>query len=170
MPDKHKLSSTVRRRGLVKSFCPSVPMRECRNCKDSKPPKKCLVGGSSDKCVECARGAIVCDLAPFSPVRWARIEKQRKEKSEAYKEAMAKAMRLHAEMEALEKMKLDMVENELQNIEEVEVDERLASIDPSNFFFDVSSEQIEVPPGFDFAGLTDIAGTAVEASGSSQDS
>ena len=142
-------------------------MRECKNCKNSKPPKKCLVGGSSNKCVECARGAIVCNLAPFSPVRWARIEKQRKEKSEAYTEAMAKAMRLHAEMEALEKMKLDMVEGELQNIEEVEMDERLVSIDPSNFLFDIFSEQVNVPSDFDFAGLVDVVGTTVEASGSS---
>ena len=61
-----------------------------------------------------------------------------------------------------------MVENEVGNIADLEQEEAL--INSELFPFDVSSEQVEIPPGFNFSGLIDVAGTAVEASGSSQGS
>ena len=59
-----------------------------------------------------------------------------------------------------------MVEGELQNIDELEEEERASGINPDDFLFDVSSEQIEVPLNFDFSSLVDAAGTVVGASGS----
>ena len=66
-----------------------------------------------------------------------------------------------------------MVEGKLKNIDELEEEERASSINPDDFLFDVSSEQIEVPLNFDFSGLVDVTGvdgTAAEAASSSQGS
>ena len=73
-----KLSSNSRRRNLVSSFNPSLlAIRVYKNCERSNTPNLCKVRGVSDKCVECARKSYLCDLAPFSPARWARIRRQR---------------------------------------------------------------------------------------------
>ena len=60
-----------------------------------------------------------------------------------------------------------MVKGELKNIDKLEEEERASSINPDDFLFDVSSEQIEVPLDFDFSRLVDVAGTIAEATGSS---
>jgi len=121
--DRHKLSSLFRRRNLISSVIPTVPMRVCKNCDKANRPKKCKVGGSSDYYVECARVSYSCNLAPFSPTRWARIEKKRQEKAKEFKETFVKLNRLQVEVKALEKQKLKIVEGELRNIEEVKADE-----------------------------------------------
>ena len=145
-------------------------MRVCKNCDKANRPEKCKVGGSSDRCVECARVGYSCDLAPFSPARWARIEKKRQEKAKEFKETFAKLNRLQVEVEALEKQKLEMVEGELRNIEEVEADEQATGPNLNDFLFDVSSEQVEISPDFDWDALVDAGGIAAEGSGSSQGS
>ncbi len=61
---------------------------------------------------------------------------------------MAKFTRLQREVEVLERKGIAMVEGEIQNIEETEQEEQLDIIDPSDFLFDVSSEQVEVPVDF----------------------
>jgi len=101
--DRHKLSSSFRRRNLISSVVLTVPMRVCKNCDKANRPEKYKVGGSSDRCVECARVGYSYDLAPFLPARWARIEKKRQEKAKEFKEIFAKLNRLQVEVEALEK-------------------------------------------------------------------
>ncbi len=49
----------------------------------------------------------------------------------------------------LKRKGIAIVEGEIQNIKETEQEEQLDIIDPSNFLFDVSSEQVEVPEDFD---------------------
>jgi len=61
---------------------------------------------------------------------------------------LAKFTRLQREVEVLERKGIAMVEGEIQNIEETEQEEQLDIIDPSDFLFDVSSEQVEVPVDF----------------------
>jgi len=85
--DRHKLSSPFRRRQLVSSIAPTTLMRVYKNCEKARRPKKCKVGGLSDRCVECARLGYSCDLAPFSPTRWARVQKQRDAKLAEWKAA-----------------------------------------------------------------------------------
>ena len=145
-------------------------MRVCKNCERAGTPDKCKVGGSSDRCVECARKTYSCDLAPFSPARWAKLRKERSKKLSEWKEAQAKTSRLALELEVLERKEKEMVEGELQNIDEVEVDEQLAAVNPEDLLFDVSSEQIELPLDFDFSGLVGVAGTPAGVAGSSQGS
>ena len=63
-----------------------------------------------------------------------------------------------------------MVEGEIQNIKETEQEEQLDIIDPSDFLFDVSSEQVEVPEDFDWSSLVDVGGIAAGGPCSSQGS
>ena len=42
-------------------------MRVYKNYEKARRLEKYKVGGSSDRCVECARLGYNCDLAPFSP-------------------------------------------------------------------------------------------------------
>ena len=91
----------------------------------------------------------------------------------AWKEAMARASRLYTEVENLEEQEEALVRRELQNIEELEKDERNTVSDPNNFLFNVSSESFEVPEnfeGFDWPAFPTSHDTAVEAPGSSQGS
>ena len=172
--DRHKLSSSSRRRNLVSSVAPIVPMRVCKNCDKANRPEKCKVGGSSDRCVECARAGYSCDLAPFSPARWARVQRQRDAKlaewKAAQKETHARMSRLATELEALERVQREMVEGELRNIDEVEADEQSAIPDSNDFLIDVSSEQVEIPADFDWTALVDVGGIVAGGSGSSQGS
>jgi len=70
----------------------------------------------------------------------------------------------------LEKKGIEMVEGELQNIEEVEQNKRANAPDPSDFLFDVSSEQVEIPADFNWSGLVDTGGITAAGSGSLQGS
>jgi len=75
--NRHKLSSSFHRRQLLSLIAPATPMRVYKNCEKARRLEKYKVGGSSDRYVECARLGYSCDLAPFSPARWARVQKQR---------------------------------------------------------------------------------------------
>ncbi len=63
-----------------------------------------------------------------------------------------------------------MVEGEIQNIEEMKQEEQLDIIDPSDFLFDVSSEQVEVPMDFDWSSLVDVGRITIGGPCSSQGS
>jgi len=63
-----------------------------------------------------------------------------------------------------------MVKGELRNIKEVKVDEQATSPNLNDFLFDVSSEQVEISPDFDWNTLVDAGGITIEGSGSSQGS
>ncbi len=123
-PNRYRLPLLYRRRQLANSIKAPIPaIRVCRNYLKANRPEKYKVSGSSDRCVEYARLGYACDLAPFSPAKWARIEQQRILKAAEAKEALARFTRLQAEVEVLEKRKLEMVEGELRNIEELEQEE-----------------------------------------------
>ena len=62
---------------------------------------------------------------------------------------MARASRLYTEVENLEEQEEALVRRELQNIEELEKDERNTVSDPNDFLFNVSSESFEVPENFE---------------------
>ena len=145
-------------------------MRRCQNC--CRRDKECKIGPNSDSCTECAGGGLSCELA-FSEAKLRRIQKKRREKMSAWKEAMARASRLYTEVENLEEQEEALVRRELQNIEELEKDERNTVSDPNDFLFNVSSESFEVPEnfeGFDWPAFPTSHDTAVEAPGSSQGS
>ncbi len=168
--DRHRLPAEFRRRQLIHSFVPTNLMRVCQNCDKARSPEKCKVGGASNRCIECARKGRSCDLAPFSPARWARIREQKEEKKKKADEALACFMRYNKEVSALKKQEREMVEGELKNIDEVEADERLAAINPDDFLFNVSSKQIEIPSDFDWSGFAGDGEITIGGSGSSQGS
>jgi len=64
-------------------------------------------------------------------------------------------------VEVLERKGIAIVEGEIQNIKETEQEEQLDIIDPSDFLFDVSLEQVEVPEDFDWSSLIDVSGIAI---------
>ena len=147
--------STYRRKAFVSSFLPTgVAMRPCSNCIRAGRPDQYKVGGSSNKCLDCVRcGYSNYDLAPFSPVRWTRLQKQRDQKLIEYKNMIAKSNRLLRKVELLEKQQREMVEGEMKNIDDLDLEEQGYSLLPTDFPFNVSSEEIEIPSDFDFAGL-----------------
>jgi len=172
-PIRSKPKSTFLRHQLVETIIRtgSLVIRVCSNCERAGQADKYKVRVSSGRCVECARkGLSDYNLSPFSPVKWTRIWNQRNQKAAEAKEALAKFNRLQREVEVLEKKGIEMVEGELQNIEEVEQNERANAPDPSDFLFDVSSEQVEIPADFNWSGLVDAGGIATAGSGSSQGS
>jgi len=63
-----------------------------------------------------------------------------------------------------------MVKGELRNIKEVKVDEQATSPNLNDFLFDVSSEQVEISPDFNWNTLVDAGGIIAEGSSSSQGS
>ena len=73
-----KLPSNFRRRNLISSFNPSLlAIRIYKNCELSNNPDLYKVKSTFDKYIKCTRKSYLCDLAPFSPARWARIRRQR---------------------------------------------------------------------------------------------
>ena len=149
-----KLSIIERRKLLVNSLWPSseLAMRMCRCCESSRTPEKCKLGEDSNKCLECIRKAVNCNLAPFSPVRWARIQRQRAEKSQQLKESLSKVVRLQRELELLERKQSEMVEDEMQNISEIEAEDPLVEI--PELPFNLSSERLEISSDFDWSALS----------------
>jgi len=170
-PHRTTKNSTLRRRGLLERTGPGrAVMRPCEHC--SRLQKECRVGNETDRCIECVRLGRKCDLT-FSVVEWKRVKAERdrvlRELLDAHKqvqEASARATRLQNQFVFLENKEQTMVEREFRNIAELEEDERKAS-EPSldDLLFDVSSEQVEIPPDLDWLGSS--TGTVAEASGSS---
>ncbi len=116
-------------------------MRVYSNCERAGQADKCKVGVSASRYMECAqKGLSDYNLSPFSPAKWIKIWNQRNQKAAEAKEALAKFTQLQREVEVLERKGITMVEGEIQNIEEMEQEEQLDIIDPSDFLFNVSSE------------------------------
>ena len=172
-PQRAKRSSNpaVRRRELSKELLEAV-MRPCNNC--VRLGRQCLVGPESDRCSSCVAGGRKCDLV-VSPLEMRRIENERKGILAQLAETIAKTSRLYKQLESVEKRKREVVDRELQNIEELEADERSERVAPSSedFLFNVSSESFEVPEGFegfDWPAFPIAHETVAEAPGSSQGS
>ena len=164
---KVQKSSTQRLRAAVSHavLC-DLAMRPCKACSSAYPPKECKVGAESDKCVECIRLSKRCDLAPFDPARWRRLEKERERLRKEIQESLSRQIRLQKQLDFLEHEEREMVESELQNIPELEEEQHEANGPSVNdLLFDVSSEHFEVPSGFDWLGSS--IETVAEASGSS---
>ena len=170
MPRTKYNSSSRRLQQLTSAISPTIAMRPCKNCSLSSSPKKCRISGQSNKCIEYIRRNYSCDLAPFSPTRQARLEKQRREKSREAKEALAKFTQLQAEVDALERKKEDIFTGKVQNIAKLEQDEGIRPR-PNNFLFDLPSKQLVVEDNFDQLSLHfSPSGTVRVGLGSSKDS
>ena len=169
MPQSKKSSSSSRRATLLEFVGPGVAtMRSCRNC--SRTSKACRVGESSDKCTECIRAAVPCDLAPLDTARWRRLEDKRKRLKAELREVFAKQQRLLKQIDFVENEQQSMVDVELQNIDELAQQESSAS-DLPDPLIDLASEQI-VFPSLDsdfFTSLApfDVGSGSPETSGSS---
>ena len=147
-------------------------MRPCSLC--VKGNKQCLVGVGSERCSNCIINGRKCDLV-ISVTEMRRVEKARRDVRSEIRATVAKLARLQAQEDRIEEEKKKLVERELQNIEELEADERSDRAAPSSedFLFDVSSESFEVPEGlegFDWPAFPISHETAAEAPGSSQGS
>ncbi|KAA6408822.1 MAG: hypothetical protein FRX48_07166 [Lasallia pustulata] len=126
-----------------------LAMRPCRRCVTGG--RECLTSPESDRCSACVRSGVSCDLA-ISPAELDRVEEEllrlRKEKEdvsvrkrELKAELRAKKERLRKQIAFLEKRQADLIRTELQNIEELEADERrereleaqVATLSPTSF-------------------------------------
>ena len=142
-----------------------LAIRSCKRCEDSKEP--CKLGNGSEKCTKCIKDQKFCDLS-VPPAMLRRAHKERLRLRDKVRETKLKLNRPEAELQDTEDKEENLVRLEWRNISELEDEPPVNnSINLDNFLFDVSSEQVEVPPGFDFGGLVDVGGTIVEASGSS---
>ncbi len=79
-------------------------------------------------------------------------------------------MRYNKEVSTLKKQEREMVKGELKNINKVEADEQLTTINPDDFLFNISSKQIEIPSDFDWSGFISDSEIVIGGSGSSQGS
>ena len=166
---KKPLSSSARRRQLVlKLGMASLSKRSCGRC-SSSPLNLCHTGEDSDRCVECVRAGVDCDLSPINVPKWKRLEERRKRLRKERSEAMARLMRLDKEIESIEENQERMVQRELRNIQELEVEEAAlataGSEAPSSLF-----DGFDLPEGFDWSAFPTSHETPVEAPGSSQGS
>lgn len=144
-------------------------MRPCYNCKNAGISNECRIGANSERCVAYTAKGYSCNLAPFSPARWARLRRQREEKLQQSNEALARFTRLQREVKVLEEKERLMVEGELENITDLEKDEEaVASLSSDDFLFNVASEQLVLPSLVDWDALGVSPGeTAVRVTGSS---
>ena len=167
MPNTRRATTSTFRRGRLSGEIREfgfVKMRPCNSC--TKSDVSCKISLTADRCMRCSSKNLECNLVPFSPVKWRRLQVQRRQKDQEIKEALARLNRLQNEREELEKKSLNMVDNEVANIEDQEQDEAIANIFP----IDVVSETVDSPQ-LDWSPFAaGPAETAVEASGSSQDS
>ena len=128
-------------------------MRPCKEC--VKHGLVCCVGPGSGRCLECVRSTHrKCDLV-VSEQEWSRVERDRVRLHAECQEALSRFVRLRKERDLAEKRWEEMVQREFQNIEELEADEAQESSEattvPSldDFLLNVSSDQVEMPMGFD---------------------
>ena len=84
-----------------------------------------------------------------SPLEIHRVEKRRKDLWSEIKETQAKLSRLHAQYDSVENEKRRLVDRELQNIRELEEDQRASPKAPDDLMFDVGSEEFDLPDGFE---------------------
>ena len=60
-----------------------------------------------------------------------------------------------------------MVEGEMKNIDDLELEEQGYPLLPTDFPFNISSEEVKIPPNFDFTSLAADNKTTVVTAGSS---
>ena len=79
-------------------------------------------------------------LVPFSPIKWRRLQKERKRIAHELDEALPRVNRLHKQMRLLEERSVKIVDNEEANIADAEAKEQMAELFPDVLPFDVLSE------------------------------
>lgn len=178
-------NSSSRKRDFLASFTQTSPaMRPCHNCAGSR--RTCRVGEGSEKCVECVRRGLPCDLS-ISPATlkrlcnerirlrrevrevagdFDRLQQQQREAAEKAREAAGKLSRLQRQLESVEDREERLAATEWQNI--IELEEEESGRPPSGDLpFDVALEQFQLPTGFDWASVASpSAGTFAAGSGS----
>ena len=156
--------TSLRRQVLLETLSLSArpAMRPCDKCQKRGIAGSCLVGERSDSCIACIRAGYKCDLAPFSPAQWLRLERQREQKSREAREALAKWSRLAAEVDELEKKKRELVEGEMRNIKDLESGSSSSGPSPNDFLLDVDSEKLVLQDDFDWGSLDFAPGGTVE--------
>ena len=97
--------------------------------------------------MRCTSKNTECNLVPFSPAKWRRLQQARAKKAEQLEEALARINRLYKEIRQLKKKSVQIVENKVANIEEQEQKEALPDL--LSFPIDILSEQVEFPPDLD---------------------
>ena len=119
---KKPISSSSRRRQLVlKLGMATLSKRSCKRCEGI--PQLCHSGNDSDRCVECVRAGVDCDLSPINVLKWKRLEERRKRLRRERSEAMARLIRLDKETESIKEDQERMVQKEIKNIQELEAEE-----------------------------------------------
>ena len=181
-------ASTARRRRLM-TF---VKMRElasraCKNCLKDDISEQCRVDTGYDKCIECQRLGRDCDLSPFNPAKWSRLQIRRdklrsefletfaqtKETFSRFQKSYVKIKRLQKQLDFLKTKKRKMMKVEVRNIanvkrEEIAADESLEK-SLSAFLAGFSFESFELLEGWKFWLQNFFVKTVAEASDSSWD-
>jgi hypothetical protein len=138
MPSRLR-GSTARRKKLVDiiATCP-LTMRPCKRC--TSRGLECRTSLLSEKCGECIRVSQPCSLvvtaAEFDSVesQLRKVEEEMQRAREIKLEARNKLAKLKKRRQSLLETKGELVNRELQNIEELEADERMieGQLDPTS--------------------------------------
>ena len=139
-------SSQHRRRRLKKLSNITMIMRPCKSCIKSK--KRCIVSNDANKCIECIRREVPCDLTSLNTLRWKRLKKKRKKLKTNLKKTffdqqklLIKQQRLIKELNFVEKKQQSIVDSKYRNIENLKK-QKLSNLSP---FIDVIFEQLFLP-------------------------
>lgn len=136
---KDKRNSTERRKDLLARRPRKPAMRPCTNCQSHRPtPRVCQLLPNCEKCVDCQRLGVPCDLVVTS-ADWdridrevSRLERELRETEERIAVDMAKTLRLRKQLKLQSEREQKLVARELQNIEDLERDEEQVNALPTS--------------------------------------
>ena len=136
---KQRKTSSQRKCNLLKALdIDALAMRSCSHC--SRLEKTCRIVDDSNKCLECIRLDYTCDLAPLDIYRYRRLKEQRKKLKAKLHATIAKQQRLIRQLKFVENEQQTMMNAKLQNIEELNQEERALALLKS--FIDILSKQM----------------------------
>jgi hypothetical protein len=137
-------------------------MRPCQRCVSRG--LECRKASSSEKCAECIRISQPCSLsvsaAAFDSLDadLDSLEKEIQRAREQKQEARSKLLHLKSRRQQLLERKGEMVNRELRNIEELEVDEMLAQLEPLPSLDPEPAPGVSPGPAGSFQGLSGFLG------------
>ena len=123
-------------------------MRPCKRCASRN--LTCLLGESSEKCIECVSSGKSCDLV-IPPSKLRRVHKERIRVRNEVREVKAKLYRMETRLRDLENEEEGLVNSEwsvIQSLEDDEVrktDEKSKEPEDSDLPFDVLAENFHLP-------------------------
>ena len=88
--------------------------RQCNRCRLNS--LACRVNEQSDRCHECVRTGAECNLAPLYVPKWKRLHERREQLERERDEALARMVRVSAEIASIKEKQDKMVNQELENI------------------------------------------------------